>query len=71
MTILEAKEEARKAAKRIRELERALEPFARVARINAPLAANWPDNKPNSDFIPNVWPNWGDFKRAASAIEEK
>lgn len=53
---------------RIAKLEAAIDPFARVAAIVAPLATGWPDNKPNSDFMPAAWPCWGDFKRAAEVV---
>lgn len=56
---------------RIAKLEAALEPFARVAAIVAPLASGWRDDKPNRDFIPAAWPNWGDFRRAAETAGGK
>jgi hypothetical protein len=44
----------------------ALDPFGRAAAIQPPGCENWPDDKPNSEFIPGDWPAWGDFKRARS-----
>lgn len=48
--------------------EEALKPFASVALLMAPLCAGWPDDKPNSEFIPGAWPNWADFKRANETL---
>jgi hypothetical protein len=48
---------------RIKELERALEPFVRVYRLNEQLSANWNDGKPVADVIPGAWPVWSDLKR--------
>lgn len=42
----------------------ALEPFYRAAAIQPPGSGDWPDDKPNADFLPTAWPDWGDFKRA-------
>ncbi len=50
-------------------MREALEPFARCARIQWRIAANWPDDKPAAEFIPGLWPTWGDFKRAANAVD--
>ena len=64
--------EAEVAAMRSK-LERAaeaLEPFKAVFKINEPLSEGWPDDKPNSEFIPSVWPNWNDFRRAAAVHAE-
>lgn len=46
----------------------ALKPFARVARIQGRWSMEWPDDKPNIEFIPSAWPDWGDFKRAELAL---
>lgn len=58
----------------VERLREALDPFARVAAIQEPLvrmdAERWPDDRPNSDFIPSAWPVWGDFKRARAALGE-
>lgn len=57
---------------RIAALEGALKPFSAVCAIMEPLVkANperWPDDKPNSQFIPGAWPKWEDFKRAFQAL---
>lgn len=47
----------------------ALGPFARVAAMMESLSDGWPDDKPNSEFIPGAWPNWGDFHRALTNLE--
>ena len=52
----------------IRALRKALMPFARVAAIMPDAKASWPDDKPNEEFIPAVWPDWGDFRRALEAV---
>jgi hypothetical protein len=52
----------------IRQLEEALDPFERVFNIQPPGKESWLDSKPNSEFIPGAWPNWGDFRRAAQAL---
>jgi len=49
------------------EARKALDPFARLARLNAPL--NLPDDLPMSKFIPGVWPVMADCRRAALAAE--
>jgi len=54
----------------IERLREALDPFARVAAIQGPLSANWPASKPNIEFISSVWPDWGDFARARTALQE-
>jgi hypothetical protein len=54
---------------RIEGLEGALDPFARVARIQGPWSDEWPDDKANIEFIPSAWPDWGDFKKARQALE--
>lgn len=55
-------------------LREALEPFAAVARLMAPLVEvspeRWPDDRPNSEFIPGDWPRWEDFRRASQALAE-
>lgn len=51
-------------------LLKALEPFVRVVRINAPISADWPDSYPPSRFVPGVWPDWGEFKRAEAAFDK-
>lgn len=57
--------------KRIRELEAAITPFVRVYRLNEPLAANWPEDKPLADCVPGVWPTWADLRRCGAAMEGK
>lgn len=46
-------------------LEKALEPFERVASIIEPL--NISDEKPLRDVIPGVWPTIGDLRRLLHA----
>lgn len=52
----------------LQELLDAMEPFVRVVRINAPLSADWPDDYPPKRFMPGIWPNWAEFKRAEAAF---
>ena len=54
--------------KRGEALREALEPWARVARLNMPLAADWSDDRPARSSIPGAWPTWGDLKRADAAL---
>lgn len=65
----EAADEIASLRARVEALELAIDPFARVARLNEPLAGDWPDDWPNDRFIPRAWPTWGDFKRADSATK--
>lgn len=53
----------------IEKLRAALDPFARVARIQGPISADWSRDKPNIEFIPSVWPDWGDFADARTLLE--
>lgn len=46
----------------------ALEVFARIYRMNEPIAQGWGREKPNWEFMPRVWPVWGDFKKAHDAL---
>jgi hypothetical protein len=45
----------------------------RVCRLMDPIVEaapeRWPDDRPNSEFIPGVWPDWGDFKKARAALD--
>jgi hypothetical protein len=48
----------------------AVETFARLARINAPIAENWPMDKPLRDFIPGAWPTWADILKLSDALQK-
>jgi hypothetical protein len=52
----------------IEELVDALDPFARVVRINDAADMNSPDDKPCRDFFPGIWPTLGDCRRAAAIL---
>ena len=52
----------------LEERTEALKPFAAVHNIQPPGKELWPDNKPNSEFIPGAWPTWKDFRTAARAL---
>ena len=56
---------------RIKVLEAALTPFVRVYRINEPLGALWPDDRPAISCVPGLWPTWGDLKRCGNAMKGK
>jgi len=64
------RERARAAEAENAKLREALKPFAAVAELMRPLRAfeTWPDDKPNSEFIPGAWPRWGDFEAAAALL---
>ena len=49
-------------------LREALEVFARVYKMNEPIAASWSDDLPARDFLPHFWPTWKDFKIARQAL---
>jgi hypothetical protein len=48
------------------EARAALDPFARLAMLNAPL--NLPDDLPMSKFIPGVWPDMAACRKANAAL---
>lgn len=48
-------------------LLKAAEPFKRVLAINHPWLNN-SDDRPLRDFIPGVWPTWGEYKLLMTAI---
>jgi hypothetical protein len=50
-------------------LRAALDPFARVARLNAPLGI--PDDTPMVQFIPCTWPVMADCRKADEALAPK
>jgi hypothetical protein len=50
------------------ELVEALDPFARVARLNDAAGLNSPDERPCRDFFPGIWPTLGDCRRAAAVL---
>lgn len=56
----------------VEDARKGLEPFGTVARFMQPLVdvapERWPDDKPNSEFIPGAWPTWGDFRNAAALL---
>jgi len=49
------------------ELIAAADPFKRVLAINHPWLNN-SDDMGLRDFIPGVWPTWGEYKRLMTAI---
>jgi hypothetical protein len=50
------------------ELVEALDPFARVARLNDAAGLDASDERPCRDFFPGMWPTLGDCRRAAAII---
>lgn len=50
----------------IKVLRRAMDPFARLARLNRDL--NLPDDKPVREFAPGIWPTMFDCRRANDAM---
>ena len=57
---LEAERDAARAE--LKRLRKSADPFMRLYKIQWPIAGNWGDDKPLSEFIPGVWPTWGDLK---------
>lgn len=60
---------ARQFERELTRMRAALDPFARLARLNAPL--NLPPDKPVRDFAPGAWPTLADCQRADDALSEK
>lgn len=65
------KKKKRRPTKRERELNAAIEPFARVFRICRDIGAGWPDDRPAREILPGIWPTWGDLKRAGAVWKPK
>lgn len=67
-TITTLRTKLAEAEARVGRLRVALDPFARVARIQPPGSHRWSPEKPNNEFIPSAWPDWGDFSKANAAL---
>lgn len=52
--------------KEMKTLRRALDPFARLARLNRDM--NVPDDEPVREFAPGIWPTMKDCRRANEAM---
>lgn len=65
-TMFGALDEFRTLERENAELRAALEPFARLYRLNAPL--NLDENMPLRSFAPGAWPTLADCKKADAAL---
>lgn len=50
-------------------LKKAIDPFQRVVRLNAPIEDTIPTDASLREVIPGVWPSWEDLKRLVKAVE--
>lgn len=69
-------EKSRILTERIAELEDALAPFVRIARVMTEMPLDFQsgpikNDTPARDFLPRAWPVWADFVRAAEAMRGK
>lgn len=49
--------------------DEALRPFVRAYDIQPPGKENWPDNLGAREWLPGLWPDAGDFRRALTALQ--